>query len=429
MKKYLFFLLLGCIALRLNAQWSSTPSPVAAYRHDDVFFLNPDLGWAVNYSNGNDGYVIRTTNGGASWQKQVDSSGAKFRDISFLDSLTGFIGTLQTGYNPGDTIIMYKTTDGGTTWSGVPGLPGPRPGGICGMFAVNDTTLYACGRYYGPAGFYKTTDKGTTWSYKSFSGLAGGIVDLHFFNKDTGIAVGGTSASYLTGKGRILGTTDGGLTWNIVHTSAHTKELCWKISFPSRNIGYISMESFRGSGPQYFLKTTDGGLTWTDMPFIPGGTYDAEGIGFMNDSTGWIGGDPFNYKTTDGGLTWSLDNFGTLINRFRFFGDTLGYAAGKVIYKYQAGAALNISEPSAGSKNPLIYPNPSSGTLTIQKNWDFRLHSTLLIFDSFGREVYSKELNSLEKETLQPGLSEGIYFYQVRLSDGKSWGGKLVALD
>jgi photosystem II stability/assembly factor-like uncharacterized protein len=427
MKKILFFLSLSVMQLNVMAQWTPTASPAASYRHDDVYFLNPDVGWAIKFSGGNNGYIIKTIDGGTSWQTLLDSSGAKFRDIGFLDSLTGFIGTLETGFTSADTIILYKTTDGGATWSGVTNLPGPHPGGICGMDVVNDSTLYACGRYYGPAGFYKTTDRGNTWSYTSLSGLVNGIVDIHFFNKDTGIAVGGTPPDYFTGQGRVLRTTDGGATWQIVHTSAHTSELCWKISFPSPLIGYVSLESFRFTGPQYFLKTTDGGLTWTDMQFINSGSYDAEGIGFLNDTTGWIGGDPSNYKTTDGGLTWAVDNTALNVNRFRFFGDTLGYAAGKLIYKYDAATA-STSEFSLQEKAPLIYPNPSAGVMTIYKTWDLQLNSTLRITDSFGRVVYTKALTNTETETITVNLAPGIYFYTVTLSDGNSWEGKFISL-
>ncbi|TND08596.1 MAG: Uncharacterized protein FD123_2100 [Bacteroidetes bacterium] len=426
MKAIQLFILLCCAAPGIKAQWTTTPSPLSTYRHDDVYFLNPDTGWAVNYSLGNNGYVIKTVNGGASWQKQVDSSGAKFRDIGFIDSLNGFIGTLETGYDPGDTVIMYKTTDGGTTWSNVANLPGPRPGGICGMFVVNDSTLYACGRYYGPAGFYKTTDKGISWSYTSMTGLAGGIVDIHFFDKDTGIAVGGTIPNYLNAQGRILKTVDGGNTWTIAHTSAHPQEIGWKISFPSRNTGYVSLESFRASGPQYFLKTTDGGNTWQDMQFLASGTFSAQGIGFLNDTIGWIGGSSFNYKTTNGGLTWSSDNFGTPVNRFRFFGDTLGYAAGRYIYKYNGGPIGIGSWELPAEKPLLVYPNPFSESVTISKTWDLKLNAMLVLYDCFGRKVYAQKLNQEQTEIIEPRLEQGIYFYQVTVSDGKSRTGKLV---
>jgi photosystem II stability/assembly factor-like uncharacterized protein len=387
MRKIYMCLLLACIAAGTKAQWITTPAPIISWRYDDVYFADPDLGWAVRFSSGSDGSVLKTVDGGTSWQNMPGvSPGAKYRDIGFLDSMNGFIGTLSTGYDPQDTVIMYQTSDGGTTWNNVPNFPGPRPAGICGMFVVNDSTLYAGGRYYGPAGFYKTTDKGNSWSYKNLNAVAGGIVDMHFFNKDTGIAVGGSVPNYLSGKGRVLRTIDGGNTWTIVHTSAHNQEICWKICFPSPNVGYVSLQSFRSGGAQYFLKTTDGGLTWSDMPFLSGGSFNAQGIGFLNDSTGWIGGDPFNYKTMNGGLTWTLDNFGNRVNRFRIFGDSLAYAAGSGIYKFQPGT-VNIAKASKFTSYLSVQPNPFISETEIHFTLKNSSEITMIITDMNGQLV------------------------------------------
>jgi photosystem II stability/assembly factor-like uncharacterized protein len=425
MKRIYLFLFLSCISLSINAQWVTTSASVLSWRYDDVYFTNPDIGWAVRYSLGADGKILKTINGGTTWQDQTCSNGAKYRDVGFLDSLNGFVGTLESGYNPEDTIIMYQTTDGGTTWNPVSNLPGPRPGGICGMYVVNDSTLYACGRYFGPAGFYKTTNKGTTWSYQSFTGMAGGIVDLHFFNKDIGIAVG-SSASYSTGYGRILRTTDGGNTWTIVHTSANAKEICWKISFPSPNIGYVSLESFRPGGAQYFLKTTDAGLTWTDMPFLASGSYNAQGIGFINDTTGWIGGDPFNYKTINGGLTWTPDNFGNRVNRFRFFSDSVGYAAGEGIYKFQNGPA-GITEYENSLTGFSAHPNPFFSETEIRFFLKKSSKVNLSITDITGRIIKQSEeqLSSGEqiikwngRNAVGEEVARGMYMIKIETTNG-----------
>jgi photosystem II stability/assembly factor-like uncharacterized protein len=409
-----------------NAQWITTPSPLSSYRHDDAYFLDPDRGWAINFSTGSSGYIIKTSNGGSSWVKLIDSTGAKYRDIAFLDSLTGFVGTLETGYNPEDTVIMYQTIDGGTSWNAVSNFPGPRPAGICGMSAVTDSILVACGRYFGPAGFYKTIDKGTTWTYQNMDTLAAGLVDIHFFDKDIGIAVGGTHTDVSLGKGRVLKTTDGGVSWTIVHTSAHTKEICWKISFPSANIGYISLQSFRGSGPQYFLKTTDGGNTWQDIQFLSGGSYNAQGIGFLTDSIGWIGGDVANYKTINGGLTWSVDAFGSTVNRFRFFGDTLAYAAGKYIYKHTA-EPVGIAEPALTAADlSSVFPNPFTSSFTLVKKWAPGIKAHLNVYDCMGRRCYSQQLNQQPEEVISvSALQAGLYFYEINLSNGLSVIGKI----
>jgi photosystem II stability/assembly factor-like uncharacterized protein len=428
MKRIYLFLLLVCSAAGINAQWITTSAPIVSWRYDDVYFTNPDLGWAVRFSSGSDGTILKTIDGGASWQSMPGASpGAKYRDVGFLDSLNGFIGTLSSGYDPQDTVIMYQTSDGGTTWNSVTNFPGPRPAGICGMFVVNDSTLYAGGRYYGPAGFYKTTDKGINWSYMNLNAVAGGIVDLHFFNKDTGIAVGGSLPNYLSGKGRILRTVDGGNTWTVVHTSTHTQEICWKVSFPSPNIGYVSLQSFRSGGAQYFLKTTDGGLTWTDLPFLSGGSYNVQGIGFINDTTGWIGGDPFNYKTMNGGLTWTLDNFGNRVNRFRIFGDTLVYAAGSGIYKYQPGT-VHVAD---NYKKNISYLSPQPNPFISETEIHFILKNVsrinLIIMDMNGQIIKQIETQCNAGEqmirwngmnTFGQSVANGLYLINIESSEG-----------
>jgi hypothetical protein len=227
----------------------------------------------------------------------------------------------------------------------------------------------------------------------------------------------------------VLFTSDGGTTWQVKHTSAHDAEICWKISFPSANIGYVSLESFRGTSPQYFLKTTDGGMTWQDMSFSTSGTYDAEGIGFINDSTGWIGGGSFNYKTTDGGLTWSEDSWGSTVNRFRFFSDTLGYAAGAAIYKFEDGAVTVTHNSSLEKSLVHIFPNPfvSDISITIQKQNVKNI--TFRIKDIFGQPIYLKELNNLDAfytDMLDLSwVSKGVYFLEV-IADGERVVSKLI---
>jgi len=394
------------------AQWSSTPTPAVIYRYDDAYFLHPSLGWAINYSNNYDGMVIKTSDGGQSWQTLLSGSGATFRDIAFTDSLHGWIGTLQTGLNAQDTVIMYQTVDGGASWSPVPNFPGPRPAGICGMRVINDSTVYACGRYKGPAGFYKTTNNGQSWSYVDMSAYAGGLVDMHFFTPDSGFAVG-TSGIWNLGSGIILFTSDGGSTWQVRHTSTHSQEICWKIFFPSANTGYVSLQSFRGSGPQYFLKTSDGGQTWQDLSFMSSGNFNAQGIGFINDTTGWIGGGSYNYKTTNGGLSWTTETWGATVNRFRFFSDTIGYAAGAKVYKFDP-STISIAE-HAEENFVQVFPNPFSQEIALTMQAQHAKRLRIAIRNCLGQLVYEAQEND-------PGATQtvdlhflpaGIYLLEV----------------
>lgn len=405
-------------------QWSATNSPSNSYRFDDCFFINADTGLAINfaYSN-NDGYVMRTFDGAQSWHKVWDSTGIPFRDIAFIDSNHGFIGTLENGLNSGDTIIMYETSDGGSTWNPVANLPGPRPAGICGMHALNDSTVFAVGRYYGPAGFYKTTDRGQNWSYVNLDSLAGGLVDVFFHNADTGIAVG-SNGNYFTGRGIVLETYDGGNSWHVAHVSAHTNEICWKISFPSRNIGYVSLQAFANSGWQWILRTTDGGQSWFDSNVSIGGgpigTYNVEGIGFVNDSVGWIGGDLGTFMTTDSGNTWLRQSWGNTINRFRFLNDSLAFGAGEKMYKMDR-TLVGISSPQlnqfALNQN---YPNPFQEQTVFEYNLPEPNHVQLDIFDSMGKMVAKLIDSEVSTGTHRliwsvDQLPNGIYYYTLKV--------------
>lgn len=421
MKNFYFTKLLLLICTIAQAQWGNTPSPSVSYRYDDVYFLNPDLGWAINYASTSvSGKIIKTVDGAQTWQTVLSGSGAAFRDIAFTDSLHGWIGTLQTGLNPQDTVIMYQTTNSGITWTPVPNFPGPRPAGICGMTVINDSTVYAVGRYFGSPGFYKTTNNGATWTYTDMSPYAGGLVDIYFTTPDSGFAVG-SSGTWDTGNGRVIFTSDGGTTWQIRHTSTHPKEICWKISFPSSNIGYISLQSFRGTAPQYFLKTTDGGLTWQDLVYTTSSaTYNAQGIGFINDTTGWVGGSIGTYNTTDGGLTWNSETWGNYVNRFRFFSDTIAYSAGAKIYKFDP-STVSVEENNNEGTVFDVYPNPFNNEVTISFRSENSNSTEFVVRNVLGQTLlHIREDVPLRSKTLDlNSLPSGVYFIEAITDAGR----------
>ncbi|NEO62685.1 MAG: hypothetical protein F6J98_20510 [Moorea sp. SIO4G2] len=51
-------------------RWVATPAPLAG-RYDDIFFINPNVGWAVN---GN-GQILKTEDGGGHWKIQEQLQG------------------------------------------------------------------------------------------------------------------------------------------------------------------------------------------------------------------------------------------------------------------------------------------------------------------------------------------------------------------
>jgi len=197
-------------------------------------------------------------------------------------------------------------------WQPVTSISGPLPKGVCGINVLNDSIAFAVGRVGGPAYFLKTTNGGQNWTSADLSSLAFSLIDCRFFSADTGIIIGSTpSINFNNAKALILYTTDGGSTWQTVFSGKDLWELCWKVHFTSRMIGYVSVESQTSNDSTPVLKTVNGGLTWSKQIVSPTNIW-LQGVGFINDSIGWTGGGTPNKKTIDGGNTWT--NFTTFTN-------------------------------------------------------------------------------------------------------------------
>lgn len=316
----------------IAAEWAVLPSaPKINGKQDDLYFLDAMNGYSVNGT----GQIFNTSDGGATWTELLKQAGTYFRAITFADAMNGFAGNIGTDYYPGvtDENPLYRTTDGGKTWS-VATVGGATPKGICGFYNLDGKNLVANGRVGGPSFFLKSSDGGATWSSTDISSKIAMLVDSYFSTPQEGFLTGG-SATTASSHCVILHTTDGGATWNSAFTSKGSGEMCWKMSFPSPKVGYAAVLTF-GNTPSTFIKTSDGGATWQELPFVSG-SYAALGVGFVTEDIGWIGGEASKpvYKTTDGGMTWQPDKgLGPYINRFRFVGERTGYAIGSTIYKW-----------------------------------------------------------------------------------------------
>lgn len=419
------------------SQWKKlpyTPSPLS--RINDGYFVSPSVGWVVNGA----GQIQRTTNAGMTWLKQLDkSSSTHFRSVGFIDSLHGWAGCLGVG-DPNhpevkDSTILYQTSNAGLTWTPVTALNSSTARGFCGMHVLNKSVINAVGRVRGPAYFYRTTDGGQTWDAKNMSTYAAGLIDVYFFDPDSGFAVGLTNTNHDNSSGVVLFTSDGGKTWQQRIQTSRVGEWCWKISFPSRKVGYVSLQRNSQSN-NHFLKTTDGGVTWTEKVFPIEG-YFIQGIGFANDMLGWIGGlgvGPM-YESKDGGESWYPIGLGARINRFRLLGSTLGYAVGDSVYKYESGVPVSVAANGelipASFKLKQNYPNPFNPSTTIHLELTSASLVRLRIYDVLGKELITlinqmKSAGSLEvlwdgKNREGDGLPSGMYLYRVEVKpEGKN---------
>ena len=389
-------------------EWVTLPNAPMVSRFNDINFINENQGWAVNGW----GQIYYTPDGGDSWELQLNQENSHFRSIRFFDSMNGWAGNVGYGeFGALDTTKLYQTSNGGESWEPFDDFIGPEPAGICGLQVVNDTVMCAVGRVRGPAFFTKTMDQGDTWVSTDLSEIVAGLIDLYFFDPDTGFIVGLTNESHSQSSGIVLRTVDGGESWEPMIITSRQGEWAWKISFPSRQVGYVSLQR-NYEAPIYFLKTLDGGEIWEERLFSEN-YYFVQGIGFVNDTLGWIGGNSSHpsYETTDGGNSWSSAGFGSRMNRVQFINQNVGYACGRTVYKYSntLNIVWDINTHSILPENPVInYPNPFNPSTTILAYLPESGTVNISILDILGRTVRTLINEKVfEGETWQEILWDG----------------------
>lgn len=353
MRIQISFVILILIVLSNNVHaqeysWEQLETEPFKGKQDDIFFTDEIRGWYINGS----GKIYHTKDGGESWSLQFEKKGTFFRCVAFIDSLTGFVGNVGTDYFPNvaDTIPLYKTTDGGNSWEAVK-YAGKYVKGLCAIDIVKEQVIdhgkigyryhiYAVGRVGSPANFMVSHDNGNTFTSMDMSKYCSGMYDIKMFDQREGIACASTGQDLKSSRACILYTRDGGATWEKKYESERPFEISWKAAFPSRNVGYATIQSYNPDTTitkQHFIKTVDGGKKWTE--YILTDDYKARsfGVGFIDEIQGFIGTMNTGYKTTDGGKTWEKSDLGRACNKIRIVkkpnGEVYGHAIGLNVYR------------------------------------------------------------------------------------------------
>lgn len=202
-------------------------------RFVEAEFISPDTGWIIgNYSEHGE-VIMRTYNGGTSWDYFYPDV-FMLTDIQMLNSNIGYI-THWEG--------ILKTFDGGNSWLHLSSEFNGPP--TCCSFVNPDTG------FIGAAGLYKTENGGADWIFLTYQHWIGYLYrgQLQFINTDTGYYSG---YDPVIGDGVLCVTKDGGYDWELLTTGKY-----YDIEMYDNNIGY----NIKFTGEIY--KTTNGGLVNT----------------------------------------------------------------------------------------------------------------------------------------------------------------------
>lgn len=409
----LLFVFSSTIIFAQTWQQTNIINNTSGQRFDDVFFLNETTGWAAN---GFFATVYKTTDGGLTWNQQLteaDLGGAfYFRNIEFLNENIGFIGTLNS--------LFLKTTDGGENWTPVTNIT-PNPLAICGLNAVNDSTIYGCGAFFGPAFIIKSTDAGNNWTHTNMSAFATALVEILFIDDLIGYAGGQNNNGAV-----LLKTIDGGVTWSEIYNSNIPGEYVWKLQTlaTDNNIIFGAVSSVVPRLGK-LIKSGDAGNTW--QSFNAPET-DIQAVGFITEQKGWMGGHTTGfYETNDGGVTWSNTGVGNNLNRIFVVSSNLAYGCGTSVYKF-TDTSLSVNEVDVETKAVVeleLQSNPVNDVLKFQINFESADNIVIELYDLQGkflqqlsREIiFFKQTKNYEFKVNQ--LSSGSYFLNIHTNTGR----------
>lgn len=175
--------------------------------------------------------------------------------------------------------------------------------------------------------YMQTSNSGANWYFHHFVGRTSVTLatpqnyDTWFFNENTGIVVGD--------QGYIGRTTNGGVSFDSTGNGLiASNQRCWAVWFADANTGYVGAGS-QTSFTSRILKTTNGGVNWSLVYSSATNYVTAIGGGDANNVTAaWSDGT--SVITTNGGTSWTetASALFSIPNNITYLNSTTGFACG-----------------------------------------------------------------------------------------------------
>ena len=304
-----------------NLAWRAIGPAVMGGRLDDVAVVerNP----SIIYIGAASGGLWKTINNGTTWEPLFDREGvASIGDVAIVQSNPDIVwaGTGEPNNRQSSTFGdgIYKSIDGGKTWKHM-GLRDTHHIGRVVIDPIDPDVVYvaALGHLWGPnreRGLYKTTDGGATWTNTNFINDDTGFADVAMHPANRHILYAAAyqrrrTAWGFSGGGPGSGlykTSDGGKTWKKITQGlpdGTIGRIGLDVSRTSPNVVYATVEN-RGGGGVY--RSDDAGETWQKMSATnPRPMYYSQiRVDPTNDRRIYVLGGDF-FVSNDGGRTFA----------------------------------------------------------------------------------------------------------------------------
>lgn len=314
-------LFLAALVPTLAQRWAQAqlPSPYDQGYYLDIYFLpsNQLYGWACDNDSG---YVVRTTNGGKSWQgTRVTPSG--FCHLEYIQFLT-----TTTGYCSGPCGV-FKSTDGGASWTQV--MAGTPSIVVWGGWFKSEQEGWVLGGGCGVNNFYHTTDGGTTWSLYQDTTVKRSNLSDPLWQADMA-----SGELYASGNGTLWHSTNDGDSWFV--ESYTGTDAPWQEELAR----YSTTFMIACSQSNCVANTGFGGMRWSHDDGATWNQYntgaDMFGCYLLSEQKAWASGRSANvWYTANGGTSWSKYNCGLSgknLDDIFFLNDSTGWVVGDGLF-------------------------------------------------------------------------------------------------
>jgi photosystem II stability/assembly factor-like uncharacterized protein len=265
----------------------------------------------VAWVGGSAGEVLRTTDGGATWQdvSPPGSAGLLFRDVEAQSARRASVLSIGEG----DASRIYTTTDGGRSWRLAFVNDDPAAFYDCmAFFAGGRRGLALSDPVGGKFRIAATEDWGRTWHVLPDAGMPPAVEgEFAFAASGTCLVTsGGRDAWFGTGGGasRVFHSRDGGATWTVVTAPIPAAAAGGVFSLAFRTPRHGAMVGGDFTAPENGANasgyTRDGGATWRPGGALSGYRSGVDWLTFSRATLIAVGptGSDVSY---DGGRRWS----------------------------------------------------------------------------------------------------------------------------
>lgn len=417
----------------VNAQfWSEKATGFTAANRtlSSISIVNTSVIWAIALDNSAaPDYTIKeftkSTDGGETWTPGTINLGANTSGlgITSISAISDQIAWISAAPDVSDFGGVWKTTDGGLTWTKqTTALFNNAIDSYTSFVHFWDASNGVTGgdTENGTFEIYTTSNGGNNWNRVIGANIPSSLVGEMGYVGVTSVV--GNIFWFGTSAGRIFKSIDKGLSWTVTQTPSTDFNLGLdRFTFSDANNGLFMDHN----NTTTLYKTTDGGNNWTSIT-TPG--FYKTNIAYIPGTSTVIAGaaaNPFSSSySTDNGSTWTTIDSGVFHGTLAFLNDSFGFSAGINTNATTGGiskfAGLPLKTPSfEADKQIVAYPNPTNGILKINSNNS--LIKEVSVYDLLGKEVFNSKFSPLNNVNLDlNSLQAGNYILKTTSDSGKT---------